>query len=67
MENMNSGNKEQTLHHIIDELEELKSQLAETTESYEESGADDDTLDLLGEALESVDTAIDAIYDVVNG
>ena len=54
------------LENLCGQLEELKQAFAEEVESCEEDGQPERALDMLSEALESIDSAIDAARDAMD-
>ncbi len=59
-----SGNRDKTTG-IAKQLELLKSELVEIVQDCEDQAGQEDFIDALSEALESIDDAIDALSDAV--
>lgn len=57
--------KKERLQKVAEQLEVLKTELAEIVDEYEESHAEPNITDLLAESLAAVDDAIDGIQDVL--
>ena len=57
--------KEDKLEQISEYLEELKHELGEVLEEYEDEGVDSSKLDALTEALDALEDAYDTIDEIV--
>ncbi len=60
-----SGNRDKAIE-IARQLEQLKSELAGIVQDHEDQAGQEDFVDALAEALESMDDAIDALSDAVS-